>query len=965
MLSLATLVCSSLLLIAAPAAETPRMPKLAFEKYTLPNGLDVILHEDHSAPLVGVNVWYHAGSKNERPGRTGFAHLFEHMMFQGSLHYDKSYFRPLEQVGGKLNGSTAADRTNYWETVPANCLELALWMEADRMGFLLPAMTRAKLDNQRAVVKNERRQNFENRPYGLVYETILAALYPSDHPYSWPTIGAMTDLDRASQADIADFFGRYYHPSNASLCIAGDFDPADAKRWVAKYFGTLPGGPKVAPVKARPPELKGEKRVHMTDRVELSRLCIAWHSAPQFTADDAALGVLAHVLHSDKTSRLYHALVRQRGIAREVQVAQHGSEIAGVFLVMVTVMPRHTLAEAEAATLEEIRALQNDRPATAAEIARTVNTFESRFVRSLESIGGFGGRADRLNEYNVFTSDPGYLRKDFERYANVDPAAVTRVARKYLGPDRVVVEAKPGKELTFSPDVLAEAAAARERMAREIHEKPAAVEGFTGTRITPPQFSPEAYAALSELVTRTGMAMPHPTAAAPLRLPPIEHGRLSNGMKILLVQRHELPLVNLQIVFPVGRSQDPPGRPGLAAMTTAVWDEGTSHRSAEEISAQLAGIGASVSLSTDWETTTARLLTLKRHLGEALDIYADVLRNPVFPPREFNRQRTKALARLALVRDEPVQLASMAANELLYGPEHPFGQPECGNAKTLRGMSRNELWKFYMWQIRPEKAGLIAVGDVTMDGLTGQLERVLGGWKSATPPPPATPLPPLPAPRASRLVLIDQPGAPQSVITITLPGADRRGPDYYRLLVMNAIFGGQFSSRLNLNLREAKGYTYGARSSFEWRVHQAGPLVATASVQTRVTAAALAEFVKEFEGMAGRRPVTAAELEFSRNFIRRGYPAMFETPSQLAAQLETLFVYRLPDDFFQTVVPKVAAVQGDDVLAMARKYLKPDELTIVVVGDRAKIEADLRQLPLGKDLTIARFDDDFRLVPAP
>ena len=279
----------------------PQIPELKFQKFTLANGLDVIFHEDHSTPIVGVNIWYHVGSKNERPGRTGFAHLFEHMMFQGSKHYDKVYFGPIQAVGGRLNGSTAMDRTNYWETVPANYLELALWMESDRMGFLLPAMTQAKLDNQRDVVRNERRQSYENRPYGLVHETILAALYPPDHPYSWPTIGSMNDISAASREDIADFFRRYYHPANASLCIAGDFDPAEATRLVEKYFGPIPAGPKVVHPASWTPELKEEKRIHMTDRVGLARVYAVWPTPRHFTPEDAALDVLAHVLAGGKS----------------------------------------------------------------------------------------------------------------------------------------------------------------------------------------------------------------------------------------------------------------------------------------------------------------------------------------------------------------------------------------------------------------------------------------------------------------------------------------------------------------------------------------------------------------------------------------------------------------------------------------------------------------------------------------
>ena len=453
MFALAATLCSATLL-AAPTKPMPQIPELKFQKFTLANGLDVILHEDHSTPIVGVNVWYHVGSKDERPGRTGFAHLFEHMMFQGSKHYDKVYFGPIQSVGGRLNGSTAMDRTNYWETVPSNYLELALWMESDRMGFLLPAMTQAKLDNQRDVVKNERRQSYENRPYGLVHETILAALYPPDHPYSWPTIGSMKDITAASREDIADFFRRYYHPANASLCIAGDFDPAEAKRLVEKYFGPIPAGPKVVHPKPWTPELKAEKRIHMTDRVGLARVYIVWPTPRHFTPEDAALDVLGHVLAGGKTSRLYRSLVREKQIAQDVQAYQDGQELTSEFAVVATIRPGHTIAEVEAAIAEEIDRIKAE-PPTAEEMERAVNTFEARLVRSLESVSEFGGRADRLNLYNIYTGDPGYMAKDFGRYGSVDAAQVTQMAKQFLGPGRVVVEVVPGSEVSIQPNPLA------------------------------------------------------------------------------------------------------------------------------------------------------------------------------------------------------------------------------------------------------------------------------------------------------------------------------------------------------------------------------------------------------------------------------------------------------------------------------------------------------------------------------
>ncbi len=625
MFALAVTLCSATLL-AAPAKPMPQIPVLKFQKYTLPNGLDVILHEDHSTPIVGVNVWYHVGSKDERPGRTGFAHLFEHMMFQGSKHYDKVYFGPIQSVGGRLNGSTAMDRTDYWETVPSNYLELALWMESDRMGFLLPAMTQAKLDNQRDVVKNERRQSYENRPYGLVNETILAALYPPDHPYNWPTIGSMTDITAASREDIADFFRRYYHPANASLCIAGDFDPAEAKRLVEKYFGPIPAGPKVVHPKPSTPELKAEQRIHMTDRVGLARVYIVWPTPAQFTADDAALDVLGHVLAGGKTSRLYRVLVREKQIAQDVQAYQDGLELTGEFAVVATIRPGHTIAQVEAAAAKEIERIKTE-PPTAKEMERAVNTFEARLVRSLESVSEFGGRADRLNLYNVYTGDPGYMAKDFGRYLSVDAATVTRVAKQYLGPGRVVVEVVPGSEITFQPNPLAAAEAARAEMAKKF-----------------PSTSGKGAGGEGEIRDEGGGrdSLPEGAAEPKFSLPPVKRAMLSNGMQLILVEKHELPMVNLNVVFPAGRADE--RTPGLAEMTAAVWDEGTATRSAEEIASQLGGMGASVSISADWDTTSVRLFSLKRHLAKSLEIFADVLRAPAFRNPSSNGSRSPYLA---------------------------------------------------------------------------------------------------------------------------------------------------------------------------------------------------------------------------------------------------------------------------------------------------------------------------------
>ncbi len=939
MFTLAAAVCS-VTLLAAPTKPMPQIPELQFEKFTLPNGLHVILHEDHATPIVGVNVWYHVGSKDERPGRTGFAHLFEHMMFQGSKHFDKVYFGPIQAVGGRLNGSTAMDRTNYWETVPSNYLELALWMESDRMGFLLPAMTQAKLDNQRDVVKNERRQSYENRPYGLVHETILAALYPPNHPYSWPTIGSMKDISEASREDIADFFRRYYHPANASLCIAGDFDPTEAKRLVEKYFGPIPAGPKVVHPKPWTPELKQETRIQMTDRVGLARVYIAWPTPRHFTPEDAALDVLGHVLAGNKTSRLYRALVREKQIAQDVQAYQDGQELTSEFAIVATIRPGHAIAEVETAIAEELDRIKTE-PPTAEEIESTVNTFEARLVRSLESVSEFGGRADRLNLYNTYTGDPGYMATDFGRYGSVDAARVTEMAKRFLGPGRVVLEVVPGSEVSIHPNPQVSADVARAQMAKELPALPA--------------FSPQVAA---ESAGRE--SLPEGAAEPKFSLPPVKRATLSNGMQILLVEKHELPVVNLHVVFPAGRASDGKATPGLAEMTAAVWDEGTAQRSAEEIASQLAGMGASISVYADWDDTSVRLFSLKRRLPKALEILADILCHPNFPAQELHRQQIGMLGRLTQIRNEPTVLASLAATQLLYGYDHPYGHPHWGTPAIIKALSPADLKQFYETQMRPEKAAVIAVGDVTLVELRQQLEASLGSWKSSAPAP-ADPEFSLPEAKLTSLLLIDKPHAAQSVIHLALIGARRNSADFFPQNVMNMVFGGQFSSRLNMNLREHKGYTYGARSAWDWRVHERGPFVATSSVQTAVTAAALSEFLKELDGMVGARLVEERELDFCKKYVTRGYTAGFETPSQVATQLETLFTYGLPDDYFNTVIPGVRAVTGEDVLRVAKKYLALDRLAIVVVGDRAKIEPELRKLPIGKDLSVWHFDDNLRL----
>jgi zinc protease len=936
----------ALILFASLARAASPIPEIKFEKYVLPNGLQVILHEDRSTPIVTVNVWYHAGSKNERPGRTGFAHLFEHMMFQGSQHHDSDYFAPFLAAGGKLNGSTNQDRTNYWETVPSNYLDLALWMESDRMGYLLPAMSQKKLDNQRDVVRNERRQSYENRPYGLVHEIMLAALFPADHPYSWSTIGSMADLARASREDVAGFFRRYYNPANASLCIAGDFDPAEAKKLVEKYFAPLPAGPKVEKMKPQPAALEKEMRIEMTDRVGLPRLTMIWPTVPEFADDEPALEILGDILSTGKTSRLEKSLVREKQIAQSVSAGQNSEEIAGAFLIDALAQPGHTLAELETAILEQVRAVQ-EQPPTAAEVTRALNRIETHIIRSLESHSGFGGRADQLNRYNVLKGDPGYLSKDFARYQKVTPEDIRRVAKKYLGPGRLVLEILPGGEVKITPDPRIPDAAEREKLAKE--EKASPLPNL------------EEQGAKTEDESR--LKLPQPGPAPKFSLPPFKRTKLANGLELLVVEKHDLPLVAMNLVFPKGKTSEESSQQGLAMLTAALWDEGTKNRTAEQISDELAGLGAEVSFSAGWDTTSARLFSLKSRLPQALKIYADLLVNPLFPEKELEREKNMMAGRFRQVRNEPAMLAQLAIGPSIYGGANPYGRPALGTPKSIQALPRQDLVDFYRSQYVPAGATLIATGDITVEELRKELEKALADWKpEGFSAPPS--IPEAPAAKPTRIILIDKPGAAQSVIAVAQLCAERNSPDYYALNVMNAIFGGQFMSRLNMNLREEKGYTYGARSSFDWRVRALGAFSASSSVKTDVTAPALVEFLGEIDGIRGAVPVKPAELADAKDYLTRGFPSEFETISQIAGRLETLVEYRLPDDYFNNVIPRLSAVTADDVLAVAKKYLHPDSLAIVIVGDREKIEKSLRELPAGKNLELMKFDDDFQLVPA-
>jgi zinc protease len=905
---------------AQDAPRQPQIPDLKVEKYALPNGLEVILHEDHDVPVVGVNLWYKVGSKDEKKGRTGFAHLFEHMMFQGSKHHDKEYFAPIEKLGANINGSTNTDRTNYFETLPSNGLELALWLEADRMGWLLPALSQEKLDNQREVVKNERRLRVDNVPYGQSMERMLEALYPEDHPYHHSVIGSMADLSAASREDVANFFRTYYVPNNATLVISGDFQPEEAKALVAKYFGPIPKGPEVARPQARVPELAESKHVKMTDRVALARAQLAIPTVPVGHPDEAALDVLATVLGQlDKENRLYKTLVYDKQLATSAFAGHQTSQLSGTFVVGITARPGQGLDELVALADAEIARMQKDGP-TADEVAKAQTDRERSLIFSLEDVGG---KADFLNANNYFYGDPLAYKDELKRLFAVTPADVKRVANEYLKRNRVRLDVTPGPQAQRAPEVAVDR-----------------------------QGQPDVAAAAPEVkdaFDRSVMPTPGPT---PEFTPPsFVRRELANGMDVLIAERHELPIVAINLAIKGGANLEPAGKEGLADMMASLMTEGTARRDAIGLASALSEIGASLGANSGREESGLTLTTLTKNLGPALDLFKEVLLQPTFPEAELERLRKQRLAGILRRADDPQSIGRLVFPKTLYGADHPYGRID--TKASVEGIGRADVEALYRALFQPQNAALIVVGDVKPDEIVAKLDAAMAGWKPGDTKAPAA----AEAPKAATagLYLVDKPGAAQSVLYVGQVGVPRKTPDYFALDVLNSVLGGQFSSRLNLNLREAKGYTYGARSGFSFR-QGPGPFSAVTSVQTAVTKEALAEVVKEIRDITGPRPVTAEELAFAKDNTIKGFPSGFGTTFGVAGQLAELVTFALPDDYFRTYRAAVEAVTAEDVARVAKKYLDPENLTIVVVGDAAKIEEGLKSLPFGK--SIRRLDPE-------
>ena len=931
----AALALGSTLPGRASAEEKPRtIPDLKVETFQLPNGLNVILHEDHTTPFVGVNLWYKVGSKDEKPGRTGFAHLFEHLMFQGSKNHDTEYFGPLEQLGAQINGSTSTDRTNYYEALPTNGLETALWLEADRMGFLVPALSQAKLDNQRDVVKNERRQRVDNVPYGLAGERLDEFLYPSDHPYHHSVIGSMADLSAASLADVSDFFRTYYSPNNASLTLAGDINPAEARKLVEKYFGPIPRGPEVAKLAPKAAALTESATVAMTDAVQLARAQLVWPTVAIGDPDEAALDALASVLGQlPNGNRLFRALQYDKQLAANASAFHNSSALAGTFTVSITPQRGQKLDDLIAIADAQIARLKDEGP-TEEEVAKVKNSVESRSVLSLQSAQA---KADFFNRNYVQHGDPLAYKKELREAYAVTADDVKRVARKYLGGNRIRLDVNPGPK-TPRPEETP--------VARSSQAPLASVPAIP----------------IRDSFDRAAGPRPGPNPA--FTPAPVERRKLSNGLEVLIAERHNLPIVGLNLVVKGGGTLVPPGKEGLASLTGDLLTEGTTSRSSLQLAAELSDLGASINAGGAAEAFRLSLTTLTRNLPKALDLYTDVLLHPSFPTKELERLRTQRLSALLRQVDSPPAIANLVFPKLLYGDSHPYGRPNDGTPKSVKGLTRDDVVSLYRTLFVPNNSALIVVGDTTPDAIIPVLESALKDWKPGSPV--MTTLPEPPPSKPVTVYLIDKPGSAQSILTVGQVGVPRNTPDYFPLTIMNAILGGQFSSRINLNLREDKGYTYGARSSFTF-AKGPGPFEAGAPVKTEDTKAALVELIKELTDITGPRPATDTEVAFAKDRLIKGFPSRFESIAGgggrrggggggLGGTLAELVLYDLPSDYFTTYRDKVEAVTADDVHRVARKYLDPGRMAILIVGDRASVEPAIKSLPFAKVINLLDTD---------
>ncbi|HYP15225.1 MAG TPA: pitrilysin family protein [Bryobacteraceae bacterium] len=882
---------------------------IPFEKIVLPNGLTVLVHEDRKTPIVAVNVWYHVGSKNELKGRTGFAHLFEHLMFNGSENFNHDYFKVLEKIGATdLNGTTNEDRTNYFQNVPTSALDTVLWMESDRMGHMLGVVDQARLDEQRGVVQNEKRQG-ENEPYGMVWSILNEKAFPAGHPYSWSVIGSMEDLSAATLQDVKDWFKKYYGPSNAVLVLAGDIDVKTAREKVEKYFGHIPPGEPLT----RPAEWIAKRtearRVVLEDRVPQSRIYKQWNIPSKMRKDADHLQLVSSILGGGKTSRLYKRLVYKDQIATDAGSFVDSMEIAGSFIIIATAKPGGDMAAVEKAINEEVARFVAEGP-TAEELDRAKTTHLAGFLRGLERIGGFGGKSDILATGLIYTGNPEHFRVSLQNMNSATAADVKKAAADWLASGALDIAVVPFPTLKPSgPDV-------------------------------------------------DRKKVPEPGTISDARFPKLERFSLNNGLKVILAERHSAPLVNMALAVDSGFASDQMATPGTAKLAMAVLEEGTKTRTSEQISEQLEGLGAQLNTGVNLDTAFVSLSALKSKLDPSLDIFVDVVRNPAFPESDFRREQQKLLAAIQQEKTEPFSMAQRLVTGFIYGKGHPYAAPGTGSGTeaSVKSITRETLQKFHTSWFHPNNATLIIVGDTTAAEIKPKLEKLFGAWPQGKVA--KLELPKVEHQEKAVVYLMDRPGALQSNIIATHVAPPRFNPDEIAFRTLNTALGGSFMSRINMNLREDKHWSYGA-GSYLMGARGQRPFMVYAPVQTDKTKESLVEMQKELKEVLLTRPIADEELAQARDAMTLRLAGSRETSWAVLNNILELVQYGLPDDYFDTFAAKVRALGKQDISTAAEKLIRPDKLTWVVVGDRAKIEQGVRDLKIGE---VKLIDADGNLI---
>lgn len=927
---------------------------IPFESFTLDNGLRVVVHEDRKAPVVAVSVWYNVGSKDEPVGRTGFAHLFEHIMFNGSENAPGDYFAPLREIGATdFNGTTWFDRTNYFQTVPRPALERALFLESDRMGHLLGALTQENLTNQIGVVQNEKRQG-DNEPYGLVEYRQLETLFPEGHPYRHSTIGSMRDLDAATLDTVRGWFRERYGPNNAVLVLAGDVNAAEARPLVERYFGDIPRGPVNNPAQADVPTLPARVDQVMHDRVANTRLYRDWVVPGLTDADQVPLQVAASVLGGLASSRLDNILVRGEQTAVSVSANVQAFQRISMFEVEVNVKPGQD-ADAVSRRLDEIIADFIRTGPTDDEVRRSVMRSLSGRIQGLEQVGGFGGKAVALAEGALYANDPNFYRTRLEQLARVTPAQVRAVMQRWLTRPVYALRVDPGE--------------------REPYEESSGVTGTrTGAVALPggPTLRPSYYrppqpgeqplapagrvsadaeaaggsaAAAQAPPTAPRRPMPGVTTIPNVDFPDVERARLSNGIQVIYARRDAVPVTRVAVEFDAGIAADPADRLGTQALMLDLLEEGTTSLNSVQLAEAQERLGATVTTGASLDRTTVSLTALTPNIGPSLDLLADVIRNPAFAPDEVERLRQQQLAGIAAELTQPGAIAARAFPQILYGPQHPYGKPFTGSGDpaVVRALTRDELVRFHQTWIRPDNATIFAIGDLPLSELVPQLESRFGNWR---PPSVARGVKnfnaPVPAPRP-RIVLIDRPQSPQSIILAgeILPVEGTQ--DLLNLTAANEALGGNFLSRINMELRERRGWSYGARGAPTLLEHQV-PYLIQAGVQADRTGdsiAAAMEMVRDFLGPNG---VNAEEMNRIILGNTRQLPGQFETSGAVLGALRSNALFRRPDNYWETVGDRYRGMTAQVLDQTVRRYLDPNKFVWVVVGDAARVRPQLERL---------------------